>query len=103
MPGTGFSSLSYIKLMPANKIKIDRSFIKDVIQDRSDAAITQGVISMAHHLGLEVVAEGVETEAHAAFLRKHHCDLLQGFAFARPMPLSDLTRYMNTHETHCCN
>ncbi|GGC68153.1 EAL domain-containing protein [Marinobacter halophilus] len=95
--GTGFSSLSYIKLMPANKIKIDRSFIKDVIQNRSDAAITQGVISMAHHLSLEVVAEGVETEAHAAFLRRNHCDLLQGFAFARPMPYADLINYMNEH------
>jgi diguanylate cyclase (GGDEF)-like protein/PAS domain S-box-containing protein len=95
--GTGFSSLSYIKLMPANKIKIDRSFIKDVIQSRSDAAITQGVISMAHHLGLEVVAEGVETEAHANFLRKHQCDLLQGFVFAKPMPFADLKTYMNTH------
>ncbi|WP_303290080.1 EAL domain-containing protein [Marinobacter sp. SS5-14b] len=95
--GTGFSSLSYIKLMPANKIKIDRSFIKDVIQNRSDAAITQGVISMAHHLSLEVVAEGVETEAHAAFLRRHQCDLLQGFAFARPMPYANLLEYMNLH------
>lgn len=95
--GTGFSSLSYIKLMPANKIKIDRSFIKDVIQNRSDAAITQGVISMAHHLSLEVVAEGVETEAHAAFLRRHHCDLLQGYVFARPMPYADLVNYMNQH------
>ncbi|MFO8141060.1 MAG: EAL domain-containing protein [Marinobacter sp.] len=95
--GTGFSSLSYIKLMPANKIKIDRSFIKDVIQNRSDAAITQGVISMAHHLSLEVVAEGVETEAQAAFLRRNHCDLLQGFFFARPMPYADLINYMNQH------
>lgn len=95
--GTGFSSLSYIKLMPANKIKIDRTFIKDVIQNRSDAAITQGVISMAHHLGLEVVAEGVETEAHAAFLKKHQCDLLQGFAFARPMPFEELKTYMTRH------
>ncbi|HLT13865.1 MAG TPA: EAL domain-containing protein, partial [Marinobacter sp.] len=95
--GTGFSSLSYIKLMPANKIKIDRSFIKDVIQNRSDAAITQGVISMAHHLSLEVVAEGVETEAHAAFLRRHQCDLLQGYAFARPMPYDNLVEYMNLH------
>lgn len=92
--GTGFSSLSYIKLLPANKIKIDRTFITDVIQNRSDAAITQGVISMAHHLGLEVVAEGVETEAHAAFLRKHQCDLLQGFAFARPMPFEELKTYL---------
>src|SRR5690554_5148178 len=97
--GTGFSSLSYIKLMPANKIKIDRSFIKDVIQNRSDAAITQGVISMAHHLSLEVVAEGVETEAHAAFLRRHQCDLLQGYAFARPMPYDNLVEYMNLHDS----
>ncbi|WP_456489700.1 EAL domain-containing protein [Marinobacter nauticus] len=95
--GTGFSSLSYIKLMPANKIKIDRSFIKDVIQNRSDAAITQGVISMAHHLSLEVVAEGVETEAHAAFLRRNHCDLLQGYVFSRPMPFADLLDYMAKH------
>jgi diguanylate cyclase (GGDEF)-like protein/PAS domain S-box-containing protein len=93
--GTGFSSLSYIKLMPATRIKIDRSFIEDVIENRSDAAITQGVISMAHHLGLEVVAEGVETEAHAAYLRKNQCDLLQGFAFARPMPFDDLLAFMN--------
>jgi diguanylate cyclase (GGDEF)-like protein/PAS domain S-box-containing protein len=93
--GTGFSSLSYIKLLPSTKIKIDQSFIRDVIENRSDAAITQGVISMAHHLGLEVVAEGVETEAHAAFLRKNQCDLLQGFAFARPMPFDDLVRFMS--------
>ncbi|MFN2362072.1 MAG: EAL domain-containing protein [Marinobacter sp.] len=97
--GTGFSSLSYIKLLPANKIKIDRSFIKDVIENRSDAAITQGVISMAHHLGLEVVAEGVETEAHAAYLRKNHCDLLQGFAFARPMPFDDLLTFLSDQAT----
>ncbi|WP_297797670.1 EAL domain-containing protein [uncultured Marinobacter sp.] len=95
--GTGFSSLSYIKLLPASKIKIDRSFIKNVIKNRSDAAITQGVISMAHHLGLEVVAEGVETEAHAAFLRKHQCDLLQGFAYSRPIPFQKLLKYLHSH------
>lgn len=98
--GTGFSSLTYIKLMPANKIKIDRTFIKDVIQNRSDAAITQGVISMAHHLSLEVVAEGVETEAHAAFLRRNNCDLLQGYAFARPMPFTELIDFMNQQGGH---
>ena len=95
--GTGFSSLSYLKLMPVTKIKIDRAFIKDVISDRSDAAITQGILSMAHHLSLEVVAEGVETEAHAAFLRKNHCDLLQGYLFARPMPFPELVTYMGDH------
>ncbi|GHD41270.1 PAS domain S-box-containing protein/diguanylate cyclase (GGDEF) domain-containing protein [Marinobacter persicus] len=95
--GTGFSSLSYLKLMPANKIKIDRSFIMDVTHNRNDAAITQGVISMAHHLSLEVVAEGVETEAHASFLRRNQCDLLQGYAFARPMPFNELTEFMHVH------
>lgn len=99
--GTGFSSLSYMKLMPANKIKIDRSFIKDVIQNRSDAAITQGVLSMAHHLGLEVVAEGVETDAHASFLKRHHCDLLQGYVFSRPLPYDQLVDYMNHHGFRC--
>lgn len=101
--GTGFSSLSYIKLLPAGKIKIDRSFIRDVIQDRSDAAITQGVISMAHHLALEVVAEGVETDAQAAFLRRNQCDLLQGFLFARPMPLNLLEEYMHTRGGYASN
>ena len=95
--GTGFSSLTYIKQMPANRIKIDNSFIKEVIKNRSDAAITRGVISMAHHLSLEVVAEGVETEAQANFLRRNQCDLLQGYAFSRPMPFEQLTEYMNLH------
>jgi diguanylate cyclase (GGDEF)-like protein/PAS domain S-box-containing protein len=95
--GTGFSSLTYIKQMPANKIKIDHSFIKEVIRNRSDAAITRGVISMAHHLSLEVVAEGVETEAQATFLRRNQCDLLQGYAFSHPMPFGQLVDYMNLH------
>ena len=95
--GTGFSSLTYIKQMPANRIKIDHSFITEVIRNRSDAAITRGVISMAHHLSLEVVAEGVETEAQANFLRRNQCDLLQGYAISRPMPFGQLTEYMNLH------
>ncbi|OEY66577.1 EAL domain-containing protein [Marinobacter sp. X15-166B] len=94
--GTGFSSLSYIKLLPVSKIKIDRSFVKDVIHSPSDAAITQSVISMGHHLSLVVVAEGVETEAQAAFLRRQKCDLLQGFVFARPMPFAELKRYLSS-------
>lgn len=94
--GTGFSSLSYLKIMPVTKIKIDRAFIKDVISNRSDAAITQGILSMAHHLSLDVVAEGVETDAHAAFLRKNNCHLLQGYLFARPMPFPDLLEFLAT-------
>lgn len=94
--GTGFSSLSYLKIMPVTKIKIDRAFIKDVISNRSDAAITQGILSMAHHLSLDVVAEGVETNAHAAFLRKNNCQLLQGYLFAKPMPFPDLMDFLIT-------
>ena len=94
--GTGFSSLSYLKIMPVTKIKIDRAFVKDVISNRRDAAITQGILSMAHHLSLDVVAEGVETQAHAAFLRKNNCQLLQGFLFARPMPFGAFAEFLST-------
>jgi diguanylate cyclase (GGDEF)-like protein/PAS domain S-box-containing protein len=92
--GTGFSSLNYLKRLPIDKVKIDRSFIQDVISDRNDAAITQGIISMAHHLKLKVIAEGVETEAQIAFLKKSHCDEFQGYYFAKPIPLTTLKRYL---------
>lgn len=92
--GTGFSSLNYLKRLPIGKIKIDRSFIQDVISDRHDAAITQGIISMAHHLQLKVIAEGVETEEQVAFLKKSHCDEFQGYYFARPIPLAALQHYL---------
>lgn len=88
--GTGYSSLSYLKCLPIDKVKIDKSFIQEVISDRHDAAITQGIISMAHHLGLTVIAEGVETEAQFSFLDKNHCDEYQGYYFAKPMPFAEL-------------
>lgn len=89
--GTGFSSLSYLKHLPIDKIKIDRSFIQGVEHSADDAAIVQGVISMAHHLGIKVVAEGIETEAQRDILVGWGCDILQGYLFARPMPLDELT------------
>ncbi|MBS3804140.1 MAG: EAL domain-containing protein [Oleiphilaceae bacterium] len=92
--GTGFSSLGYLKILPATKLKIDRSFINDVIRDKCDSAITLGVISMAHHLTLNVVAEGVETEAQAAFLSRNGCDLLQGFYFSKPLPFANYQVYL---------
>ncbi|SFP30878.1 EAL domain-containing protein [Pseudomonas borbori] len=92
--GTGFSSLNYLKRLPIDKVKIDRSFIQDVISDRHDAAITQGIISMAHHLKLKVIAEGVETESQVAFLKKSHCDEFQGYYFAKPIPLATLQHYL---------
>jgi diguanylate cyclase (GGDEF)-like protein/PAS domain S-box-containing protein len=99
--GTGFSSLNYLKRLPVDKIKIDRSFVQEVISDRHDAAITRGIISMAHHLDLKVIAEGVETESQVAFLKKSRCDEFQGYYFAKPMPLAQLQSFLrNPHEQH---
>ncbi|WP_372590854.1 EAL domain-containing protein [Guyparkeria sp.] len=92
--GTGFSSLSYLKNLPIDTIKIDRSFVQNVETSSDDAAIVQGIISMAHHLGLTVVAEGIETDAQRAILTGYGCDILQGYFFARPMPMADLTDYL---------
>lgn len=92
--GTGYSSLSYLKLFPVNVIKIDRSFIHGLPDDSDDAALVEAMILMAHSLKLEVVAEGVENEAQADFLRRHGCELFQGYHYARPMPLEDFQAYI---------
>ncbi|MFP4639573.1 MAG: EAL domain-containing protein [Guyparkeria sp.] len=92
--GTGFSSLSYLKNLPIDTIKIDRSFVQHVETSDDDAAIVQGVISMAHHLGLRVVAEGIETDTQREILTRYGCDILQGYFFARPMPIAELTDYL---------
>ena len=83
--GTGYSSLSHLKRLPVDRLKVDRSFINDLVTDPDDAEITVAIISMAHRLGLEVVAEGVETPAQLGFLRKRGCDLMQGYYFSRPI------------------
>ncbi|MHA3058259.1 sensor domain-containing protein [Acinetobacter sp. ANC 5584] len=88
--GTGYSSLSYLRRLPANQIKLDRSFIKDIPHNSQDAAIVQAIITLAHQLGLEVVAEGVETADQAIFLTQNGCDMLQGYYYARPAPLDNL-------------
>ncbi len=92
--GTGYSSLSYLKYLPISKVKIDRCFVTDIISDKNDAAIAQGIITMAHHLGIKVVAEGVEDEDQSAFLKKANCDQLQGYHFARPMPAEELHPFL---------
>ena len=84
--GTGYSSLNHLKRFPISTVKIDRSFVRDITTDTDDAAIISAIVSMAHSMGLRVVAEGVETEAQLAYLRRLDCDDMQGYLFSPPVP-----------------
>ncbi|SHH71432.1 bifunctional diguanylate cyclase/phosphodiesterase [Massilia sp. CF038] len=92
--GTGYSSLAYLRRMPLYELKIDRSFIHDTPSDVNGLAIVQAILAMARHLGLRVVAEGVETQAQADFLCANECDCMQGYLFARPAPFAQLLAAM---------
>jgi diguanylate cyclase (GGDEF)-like protein/PAS domain S-box-containing protein len=89
--GTGYSSLSYLSGLPVDCLKIDRSFVMNAAKGGRDAAIAQAIVSLAHSLGMSVVAEGVETPDQLAFLRDHGCDMAQGYLFAKPAPAATVS------------
>ena len=94
--GTGYSSLAYLRHLPADELKLDRSLTADVDSDRRAASIVEHTVALAHDLGLRLVVEGVEDAATGAVLARLGCDIAQGYAIARPMPVEDFLRWLVT-------
>ena len=92
--GTGYSSLAYLKKLPIDTLKLDKTFVDDIGVSSSDEEICAATIALAHNLGLQVVAEGVETKAQLAFLEARQCDYLQGYYFSKPLPMFELEHYL---------
>lgn len=92
--GTGYSSLSYLRQFPIDRLKIDQSFIRNALNNNDDAAIARTIVRLGHSLNLKVIAEGVETKEHEAFLLEEKCDEVQGFRYSKPIPLEDFNTFM---------
>ena len=97
--GTGYSSLAHLKKFSVNTLKIDKSFVRDVAINATDAAIASAIIAMGTSLNLQVIAEGVETEGQYAFLRDKLCHEVQGYLFSKPMPLEAATAFLQAQQT----
>ncbi len=100
--GTGYSSLAYLKLLPIDTLKLDRSFVKDIETSEDDAVICSATIALAHALGLSVVAEGVETAAQEYYLLRQGCDHLQGYLYSKPLPTTELERLLGSLDASLC-
>ena len=96
--GTGFSSLVYLKQLPVSMLKVDKSFVIDMMKDESDAAIVHSIIELAHNLGLQTVAEGVENDQTWSWLRTWDCDYAQGYYISHPLSLADFEQYLTTYK-----
>jgi EAL domain-containing protein (putative c-di-GMP-specific phosphodiesterase class I)/CheY-like chemotaxis protein len=92
--GTGYSSLAYLSNFPFDKLKIDQSFIRDIVTDKAAASLATSIISMAHRLGVRVIAEGVETQSQLDFLKDYNCDEIQGYYFSEPVPADEFTELL---------
>jgi diguanylate cyclase (GGDEF)-like protein len=97
--GTGYSSLAYLQQLKVHKLKIDLSFVRDMMSNKGNASIVKAVIALGHSLGLEVIAEGVETEAQANYLQSLECDVMQGYLIGRPMLAVDMMAFLEKHGT----
>ena len=98
--GTGYSSMNYLKRLPFDTLKIDRSFIKDITHNADDAAITTSIIMLAHNMNLSVVAEGVESVDQLQFLQKQGCDMIQGYLYSPPLTAEALNAFTLQSQKH---